>query len=132
MTAWYCRLPQRLKAELSLLRATSKAIARLDGETLVADEDIAIGEYRFGYRIVFPDDFPHSPPAVRLRYPALPNIQELHIFRDGALCLLGPDEWSPRLTAASLRSRAVLWCHCIVAFLSSGEFVQPTRAKARS
>jgi hypothetical protein len=132
MTPWYRRFPQRLEAELSLLRATSKAVVRLDGETLVADEEIVIGRYRFGYRIVFPPDFPYSPPAFRLGYPKLPHIQDLHIFSDGSLCLLGVDEWAPTLTAAALRARAVLWCNCIVAYLSSGTFIQPTRPKTRS
>jgi len=115
-----------------LLRVTTKAVPRLSGDGLVADEDVTVGRYLFQYRIEFPADYPCSPPTFRLLQPQLPRTEKLHIFSDGSLCLLGVDEWSPLLTAAALRARAVLWCNCIVAYLSSGTFIQPTRPKTRS
>lgn len=131
MTAWYHRLPDRFAAEVSMLRATTNAVVQWDGTTLVADEDIVVGEYHFGIQIAFPDDYPNEPPVFWLRYPAIPPMAEVHLYREGSICLLGPDEWSPRMTAAGLRARAVTWAHCLVDYLTTGRFVQPTRRQSR-
>jgi hypothetical protein len=83
-------------------------------------------------RCMFPDDFPNSPVQFTLRYPEVPPCAELHQYKNGALCLLEPDEWSPRLTALGLRARAVAWCFCLVHYMQTGRFEQPTRGRSRS
>jgi len=131
MDGWCQRMPQRFATEVSLWRAGTNAELCWRGGRLCADEEIRIGRLTFGFRTTYPELFPNRAPVVTLQYPSLPPSVAIHLLSGSQLCLLGVDEWSPRLTGLALRDRAVLWAHALCAFLATGVFQQPTPPRVR-
>lgn len=79
-------------------------------------------ENKYEVRILYSIDFPYSPPRV---YPIEPKIKKSrHIYEDGHLCLLNPDEriWNANVTAATVISWVAKWFHCYEVWLDTGEW----------
>ncbi len=112
----------RFITEINLLRQNTRAVLwrREPYGPVGFDEAFLIEGVVFEIRVVFTGSFPYEAPRVFLLRPALPSFVEVHRFNDGSLCLHGPGEWTPLKTAAWIRTRALLWAHCIVEFSKTG------------
>ena len=118
---WVSERPALFRAEQELTqRFTNGRIAR-DGQVIVFEEEVQVSGITFSYQIRYAADHPYSAPSVYLRWPELPKTAEVHRFRDGSLCLHGPEEWHPSHTAALwLRNRVVAWIAALLSFSRTG------------
>lgn len=117
---WAERDPGRLDLEMRLLGAAAHGRFVRVGQSVAYEEEVVHDGVRFGFRIVFPDDYPYSPPRTHLLRPPLPVTSEIHRFVDGALCLFGPDEWHPNQTGLWVRNRTVAWIGALRNFSQTG------------
>ena len=124
---WAERNPARLDLEMMLLDATAHGRFVRVGQSIGFEEEIIHDGIKYALRIVFPDDYPYSPPRTHLLYPALPITATIHRFADGGLCLFGPDEWRPTQTALWVRNRAVAWIGALRNFSATGTWAVHVR-----
>lgn len=98
---WYLRKKKRLMLEIELMesRGVDFQLCQNDyGDLLWRGPLFVLGYYHDDVRLVYLEDFPYEPMDVYVLEPSLPS-SNLHVFDDGRICYLRPEEWSPRWTA---------------------------------
>ncbi len=112
MTVWFLESLARLKTErdaFANLECSTEWLTstqwRLDNSGLVVDATLLVEGAEFKAQVVYPEQFPAVPPAVRPQNPT--ERWSSHQYGDGTLCLeWGPDTWHPSVTGAQLLESA--------------------------
>ena len=61
----------------------------------------------YGIRIAVPDGYPYSIPSITVE-PA-PDSDCRHVYRDGSICVMKPEQWSKTYSLALLVAKTALW-----------------------
>ena len=108
---WALQNPDRFKSEVWLMNQNTGAkLYRLTDGRLRWIERI-INNYcdQFLIAITYPNNFPTQPPVATVLKPEIPPNDSYHYFDILGICALPSSQYSPGITAYSIRNRACEW-----------------------
>lgn len=65
-------------------------------------------------------DFPFVMPKVWLLKPKIHWRPRKHVWTDGSLCVMDPQDFNSRATVLQVRNQTAAWCFCTDAFRETG------------
>ena len=106
---WYKLNPYRFEMEKVILKKKKKgAKIEIEDGVVQVTKFFKTGRHKYLIRGMFPDMFPYSPLQVFIDKPALKKSPP-HLYKEGCLCLHGPDDVGPQTTAKVYLDWAEQW-----------------------
>ena len=118
---WWVKHPGRAIDELNRMLSSTNARVLHAGSKMIFKEEIS---NNFGTRFLIAietQDFPFKMPKVFLEEPRL-NGKAKHMWKDGSLCLLDPDDYHSSISILDIRNLAAAWCFSIEVYANTGEW----------
>jgi len=108
---WVLQYPDRFKSEVWLMKQNTHAKLNklIDGRLRWIDDIITNFNDRFLIAITYPDNFPTQPPVATVLKPEIVPNASYHYFDILGICALPSSQYSPGITAYSIRNRACEW-----------------------
>jgi len=110
---WYLRKKKRLMLEIELMesKGVNFQLCQNDyGDLLWRGSLCVLGNYHNDVRLVYLEDFPYEPMDVYVLEPSLPTSYH-HVFSDGRICYIKPEEWNPSWTAYDVYLTTIRFLH---------------------
>jgi ubiquitin-protein ligase len=110
---WYLTKKKRLILEIELMesKGVNFQLCRNDRGDLLWRGPLCVSSfYHDDVRLVYPEHFPYKPMDVYVLKPSLP-LSNLHVYHDGRICYLRPEEWSPNWTAYEVYLTTIRFLH---------------------
>lgn len=120
---WWVRDSRRALDEIEKMLQNTSCIFYCEGRKLIAEEEIVnnFGSH-FLLRIEVDSNFPFAMPKVFIPAADIDHRLGEHIYDDGHLCLLHPDEYRSSMSILDFRKMASAWCFCIEVYKNTGEW----------
>lgn len=103
---------RRLKIEIALMEkhGVNFELCQDEFENLLWRGQLnVLGHYHEDVRLVYTQNFPYEPMRVYILHPRLPRRH--HIYEDGSICYIAPNEWSPEWTAYAVYLTTIRFLH---------------------
>ena len=107
--------------EYKKMENSTNAVANYEDGELVWMENIS-NNYgnSFLIAIIVSSNFPFRMPVVHVVEPYIEPSRDKHMYDDGHLCLMHPDEFSSNMSILDFRNLACSWCECIDVYIATG------------
>jgi hypothetical protein len=109
-SCWWVKYPHRAIQEIEKMHSCTNAALRCSGKKLIWDEVV---KNNFGtqfYIVIETEAYPHRMPRVFFQEAEIRIKESKHMFGDGRLCLLHPDDYHSTISILEMRNLACTWC----------------------
>lgn len=109
-SCWWVKYPHRAIQEIEKMHSCTNAALSCSGKKLIWDEVV---KNNFGtqfYISIETESYPHRMPMVFLRQAEIKVSKQKHMYGDGRLCLLHPDDYHSTISILQMRNLACTWC----------------------
>lgn len=120
---WWVRYPKRAVDEIFKMQKSTSASLSIDDDILGWKEWI-VNNFDSQFRILIKtqENHPYEMPKVFLKEPYVKPSNEIHMYKDGSLCLMHPDSFNSRISILEIRNLAAAWCFCFEAYANTGKW----------
>jgi len=118
---WWVKYPIRAFNELQKMHDNTNAVINFRDGQMGFYEFI---QNNFGteycIRIAVQDNHPFAMPKVYIVEPEIST--SMHMYGDGHLCLMHPDDHSGNMSILDIRNLAATWCFCFEVYKNTGDW----------
>ncbi|MBW1668188.1 MAG: hypothetical protein JRI79_13565 [Deltaproteobacteria bacterium] len=107
--SWWVKFPRRALKEIRKMEAYTNAAVRCSGKKMIWEEVV---KNNFGtqfYISIEAKDYPHKMPKAFVKEAEIKFKHGKHMYRDGSLCLMHPNEYNSNISILQIRNLACAW-----------------------
>ena len=121
-SCWWVKYPNRALQEIDKMYVGTNAALSYSGKKLIWDEVI---KNNFGtqfYISIVTENYPHKMPKVFVKEAEIRFRRGKHIYGDGSLCLLHPDDYNSNISILQMRNLGCAWCWAVEVYIETKEW----------
>ena len=109
---WWVKHPVRAAEEITIMNDNTNANLRCENELLIWSEWITTNFGKEYLINIEAKNFPFVMPKVYLLTPKIPRKFRKHIWNDGSLCIMYPQDFNSKMSILQIRNQTAAWCFC--------------------
>ncbi|MBT4482542.1 MAG: hypothetical protein HOC71_02570 [Candidatus Latescibacteria bacterium] len=131
---WYMKYPNRFKSEIWLMTeyTNAKLISTHNGLLRWIEPIVNNFGQRFLIGVTYPIHFPTQLAWASILSPTIIPDLKYHLFPEGRICVISPEQYTPDITALVIRNQACTWAFYYGLYLSYDKWYGPESNIERS